>query len=110
MQLFVGDDWLRTITMRRCWYAAGRVLAKKRLPEGVAGMARLHELIGQQLGEHAEDAEVVIGTRRAAGSPRLRSRSSILVVNSVSCGEPEFEACQVAGSLPVQGCAVPVGV
>jgi len=39
--------------------AAGRVLARKRLPEGVAGMARLHELIGQQLGEGAEDAEGV---------------------------------------------------
>ena len=40
----------------------GRVLARKRLPEGVAGMARLHELIGEQLGEDADDAEVVIGT------------------------------------------------
>jgi hypothetical protein len=25
----------------------------------------------------------------------------ILLVNSGSCGEAEFEACQVAGSLPV---------
>ena len=41
--------------------AAGRVLAKRRLPEGVAGMARLHEMIGQQLGEDADDAEVVVG-------------------------------------------------
>jgi hypothetical protein len=41
--------------------AAGRVLARRRLPEGVAGMARLHELIGQQLGEDADDAEVVTG-------------------------------------------------
>jgi Transposase/Transposase IS116/IS110/IS902 family len=40
----------------------GRVLARGRLPEGVAGMARLHELIGEQLGEDADDAEVVIGT------------------------------------------------
>jgi hypothetical protein len=40
----------------------GRVLARARLPEGVAGMARLHELIGEQLGEGAGDAEVVIGT------------------------------------------------
>ncbi len=28
-------------------------------------------------------------------------RPAILVVNSRSCGEAEFEACQVAGSLPV---------
>jgi hypothetical protein len=35
---------------------------------------------------------------------------STLVVNSGSCGEAEFEACQVAGSLPVQRGAGPVGV
>ncbi len=33
-----------------------------------------------------------------------------LVVNSGLCGEAEFEACQVAGSLPVQRGAGPVGV
>src|SRR6266851_872129 len=46
--------------------AMGQVLARKRLPEGVAGMARLHELIGQQLGD-AEDAEVVIGIETDRG-------------------------------------------
>ena len=45
----------------------GRVLARARLPEGVAGMARLHELIGEQLGEDADDAEVVIGTETDRG-------------------------------------------
>jgi hypothetical protein len=40
----------------------GRVLARKRLAEGVAGMARLHELTGEQLGEDADDAEVITGT------------------------------------------------
>src|SRR6266851_2499543 len=44
----------------------GQVLARKRLPEGVAGIARLHELIGQQLGD-AEDAEVVIGIETDRG-------------------------------------------
>src|ERR1022692_2179428 len=34
----------------------------------------------------------------------------ILVVNSPSCGEAEFEACQVAGSLPVQRGAGPEGL
>jgi len=46
---------------------AGRVLAKARLPEGVAGMARLHELIGRQLGEDAEDAEVLVGIETDRG-------------------------------------------
>ena len=40
----------------------GRVLARGRLPEGVAGMARLHELTGEQPGEDADDAEVITGT------------------------------------------------
>ncbi len=45
----------------------GRVLARKRLPEGVAGMARLHELIGEQLGQDADDAEVIIGIETDRG-------------------------------------------
>ena len=32
----------------------GRALDRRRLPEGVAGLARLHELIGEQLAEGAE--------------------------------------------------------
>jgi len=48
--------------------AAGRVLARKRLPEGVAGIARLHALIGQELGPDAgEDAEVVVGIETDRG-------------------------------------------
>lgn len=34
---------------------------------GVAGMARLHELIGEQPGEDADDAEVIIGTETDRG-------------------------------------------
>ena len=47
--------------------AAGRVLARKRLPEGVAGIARLHVLIGQHLGEDPEGAEVIIGIETGRG-------------------------------------------
>jgi transposase len=47
--------------------AAGRVLAKRRLPEGVAGMARLHEMVGQQLGEDADGAEVMVGIETDRG-------------------------------------------
>jgi Transposase/Transposase IS116/IS110/IS902 family len=67
MRLFVGDDWAEDHHDVELMDAAGRVLARKRLPEGVAGMARLHELIGQQLGEDAEDAEVVIGIETDRG-------------------------------------------
>ncbi len=67
MRLFVGDDWAEDHHDVELMDAAGRVLARKRLPEGVAGMVRLHALIGEQLGEDAEDAEVVIGTETDRG-------------------------------------------
>jgi transposase len=68
MRLFVGDDWAEDHHDVELMDDAGRVLARKRLPEGVAGMARLHELIGQQLGgDEAGDAEVVIGTETDRG-------------------------------------------
>jgi transposase len=67
MRLFVGDDWAEDHHDVELMDAAGRVLAKRRLPEGVAGMARLHEMIGQQLGEDADDAEVVIGIETDRG-------------------------------------------
>jgi transposase len=43
------------------------VLARKRLPEGVAGIARLHALTGRQLGGDGEDAEVVTGIETDRG-------------------------------------------
>ena len=67
MRLFVGDDWAEDHHDVELMNEAGRVLARKRLPEGVAGMARLHALIGQQLGDDADDAEVVIGTETDRG-------------------------------------------
>jgi transposase len=43
------------------------VLARKRLPEGVAGMAQLHALAGAHLGEVEEDAEVIVGIETGCG-------------------------------------------
>lgn len=67
MRLFVGDDWAEDHHDVELMDAAGRVLARKRLPEGVEGMARLHEMIGQQLGDDPDAAEVVIGTETDRG-------------------------------------------
>src|SRR6201985_3826315 len=67
MRLFVGDDWAEDHHDVELMDDAGRVLARRRLPEGVAGIPRLHELIGQQLGEDANDAEVVIGIETDRG-------------------------------------------
>jgi len=66
MRLFVGDDWAQDHHDVEVMDEQGKMLAKKRLPEGVAGMARLHELIGQHLGE-AEDAEVAVGIETDRG-------------------------------------------
>ncbi|HEY1702625.1 MAG TPA: IS110 family transposase [Trebonia sp.] len=67
MRLFVGDDWAQDHHDVEVMNEAGKVLAKKRLPEGVAGMARLHELIGQHLGEDADRAEVAVGIETDRG-------------------------------------------
>ena len=67
MRLFVGDDWAEDHHDVELMDASGRVLAKRRLPEGVAGMARLHELIGQHMGEDDQDAEVAIGIETDRG-------------------------------------------
>ena len=53
--LFIGDDWAEDHHDVELMDAAGRRLAKARLPEGVAGIARLHGMIGAQLGDDVED-------------------------------------------------------
>ena len=59
--LYVGDDWAEDQHDVEVMDEAGKVLAKRRLAGGVAGIAQLHELIGRHLGEDADAAEVVIG-------------------------------------------------
>jgi transposase len=49
--------------------AAGRRLARARLPEGVAGIARLHAIIGELAGQDVEDehVEVLVGIETDRG-------------------------------------------
>ena len=67
MRLFVGDDWAEDHHDVEVMSEAGKVLARRRLPEGVAGIAGLHALIGAHLGEDADDAEVVVGIETDRG-------------------------------------------
>jgi len=68
MRLFAGDDWAEDHHDIEVMDEAGRVLAKKRLPEGAAGMAQMHGLIGQFVPEDDMDsAEVVIGIETDRG-------------------------------------------
>jgi Transposase/Transposase IS116/IS110/IS902 family len=65
--LLVGDDWAEDHHDVELMDEAGRTLARARLPEGAAGMARLHAMIGEQLGEDAETAEVRVGIETGRG-------------------------------------------
>ncbi|WP_336217054.1 IS110 family transposase [Nonomuraea sp. LPB2021202275-12-8] len=67
MRLFVGNDWAEEHHDVELMDASGRRLAKARLPEGVAGIARLHAMISEQLGDQAEEAEVIIGIETDRG-------------------------------------------
>jgi transposase/transposase IS116/IS110/IS902 family protein len=67
VRLFVGDDWAQDHHDVEVMDEAGKVLAKRRLPEGVAGMTGLHELTGRFMPEDAAGAEVVIGIETDRG-------------------------------------------
>src|SRR5215831_20923261 len=67
MRLFVGDDWAEDHHDVEVMNEQGKVLARRRLPEGMAGIAQLHELTGRYLPEDAADAEVLIGIETDRG-------------------------------------------
>jgi transposase len=65
--LFIGDDWAEDHHDVEIQDDQGRRLVKARLPEGVAGISRLHELIAQVGGETAAPEEVKIGIETDRG-------------------------------------------
>ena len=67
MRLCVGDDWAEDHHDIEVMDEAGTVLATGRLPEGVAGIGRLHELIGRFLPAADGDAEVQVGIETDRG-------------------------------------------
>jgi transposase len=68
--LFIGDDWAEDHHDVEVQDESGRRLAKVRLPEGVAGMARLHEVVGDHLANldgDADSAQVAVGIESDRG-------------------------------------------
>jgi len=69
--LFVGDDWAEDHHDVEIVDETGRTLARRRFPEGLAGITRLHALIGEHLPEPAGPAdpvlEVVVGIETERG-------------------------------------------
>jgi hypothetical protein len=66
VRLCVGDDWAEDHHDIEVMDEAGRVLARKRLPEGVAGIGQLHELTGR-FAPAGGDAEVQAGIETDRG-------------------------------------------
>jgi len=69
--LFVGDDWAEDHHDVELVDDQGKVLAKKRFPEGLAGVTRLHALIAQHLPDPGVDPdpalEVLVGIETERG-------------------------------------------
>jgi len=65
--LFVGNDWAEDHHDVEVQDETGRRLGKARLPEGVAGIARLHELIGGFTTEDMTAEQVLVGIETDRG-------------------------------------------
>jgi transposase len=65
--LFVGNDWAEDHHDLELVDGDGRVLVRRRLPEGVAGLAALHALVGDHLDEGAEPGQVLVGIETDRG-------------------------------------------
>jgi transposase len=64
--LFVGDDWAEEHHDVEVQDELGRVLGRAKLPEGVAGIGRLHAMLGEHLGED-DEVTVVVGIETDRG-------------------------------------------
>ena len=73
--LFVGDDWAEDHHDIEIVDEAGKVLARRRLPEGLGGVTRLHALVAEQMPDDWVDhdrsavaAQVKVGIETDHGS------------------------------------------
>ena len=65
--LFIGDDWSEAHHDIEVVDDSGRVLARRRLPEGLAGITTLHELAAEHLDPTAEPDQVQLGIETERG-------------------------------------------
>ncbi|MGO8959824.1 MAG: IS110 family transposase, partial [Streptosporangiaceae bacterium] len=119
MRLLVGDDWAQDHHDIEVMDEAGRVLARRRVPEGVAGIGQLHELISRFLPEQDTGAEVQVGIETDRGpwvaaliaggytvfpvnplqASRYRSRHSVSGAKSDLLTELREEVPQLSGQI-----------
>jgi transposase len=65
--LFLGDDWAEAHHDIELQDDQGRVLARRRLPEGVTGLTQLHAVIADHLDEDDEPESVLVGIETDRG-------------------------------------------
>jgi len=65
--LFIGDDWAEAHHDIEIEDEAGRVLARRRLPDGLVGITALHELVAEHLDPAAEPDQVQVGIETDRG-------------------------------------------
>lgn len=65
--LFLGDDWAEAHHDIELQDEQGRVLVRRRLPEGVAGLAQLHALVADHLDDTDEPVSVIVGIETDRG-------------------------------------------
>ncbi|WP_328992274.1 IS110 family transposase [Kribbella sp. NBC_01245] len=65
--LFVGDDWAEDHHDLEVQDDQGRVLGIRRVPEGVQGMVKFHELIAQHLPDDGGPGQVMVGIETERG-------------------------------------------
>src|ERR687897_3392970 len=65
--LFIGDDWAEAHHDIEIEDASGVLLARRRLPEGLAGITMLHELVAEHLDPTGEPDQVIVGIETERG-------------------------------------------
>jgi transposase len=82
--LFIGDDWAEAHHDIEVEGDGGRLLAKRRLPEGMAGITALHELVAEHLDPAGEPDQVVVGIETERGpwvQALLSAGYTVLAIN-----------------------------
>ena len=106
--LFIGDDWAEAHHDIEIEDEAGRVLARRRLPEGLAGITMLHELVAEHLDPAAEPDQVLVGieTERAVGAGVAGRRLCGVRDQPVAGGAVSGTAFPVGGEVGSGRCAL----
>ena len=85
--LFIGDDWAEAHHDIEIEDDTGRLLVRRRLPEGLAGISMLHELVAEHLDPAGEPDQVMVGieTERGPWVQALLARRLRRVSRSTRC-------------------------